>query len=64
MSLAFNKFMDRITQEEQLRYGKVEQGAGSGQLTEERVNEIDPNRRRIMGREHWQNRTRGTWNTR
>ena len=64
MSLAFNKFMDRITQEEQQRYGKVEQGAGSGQLTEERVNEIDPNRRRIMGREHWQNRTRGSWGDR
>jgi hypothetical protein len=62
MPFSFDKFMDRITEEEAQRHGKLEQG--QGQLTEERINEIDPNRRRIMGREHWMNRTRGTWETR
>ena len=62
MPYSFDKFMSRITEEEAQRYGKVEQGQGS--LSEERVKEIDPNRQRIMGREHWMNRTRGTWETR
>lgn len=62
MSFSFDKFMSRITDDEAQRYGKIEQG--QGKLTEEVVNDIDPNRRRIMGREHWQNRTRGSWGTR
>lgn len=62
MSFNFDKFMSRITDDEAQRYGKVEQGQRN--LTEEIVNEIDPNRRRIMGREHWQNRTRGSWGAR
>lgn len=62
MPFSFDKFMSRITEDEAQRYGKVD--PGQDRLTEERVNDIDPNRRRIMGREHWQNRTRGTWETR
>jgi hypothetical protein len=59
MSYTFDKFMARITQEEAARNAKVEQG--SDVLSEERAREIDPNRARIAGREHWQNRTRGSW---
>lgn len=56
MSYTFDKFMERIVREERQQSTKVEQG--KGQLTEERVAELDPNRRRIQGREHWMNRTR------
>jgi len=56
MSFSFDKFMSRITEEEAQRFDKVE--PGNDRLSEERAREIDPNRRRIMGREHWMNRTR------
>jgi hypothetical protein len=56
MSYTFDKFMDRIVRDEKQQGAKVE--PGRGQLTEERAAEIDPNRRRIQGREHWMNRTR------
>jgi|LauGreDrversion4_2_1035121.scaffolds.fasta_scaffold08352_4 hypothetical protein len=62
MSFSFDKFMSRITEEEAHRFDKVE--PGHDRLSEERAREIDPNRRRIMGREHWMNRTRGTWGAR
>jgi hypothetical protein len=58
MSHSFDKFMDRITQDEANRRLNEEH---THNVPEERLRDIDPNRLRIMGREHWQNRTRGTW---
>ena len=58
MSYTFDKFMDRITQEEAQRRLNED---SSRKTTQENIRDIDPNRLRIAGREHWQNRTRGTW---
>jgi hypothetical protein len=58
MSYTFDKFMERIVREERAQDSRVE--PGTNRLTEERAAEIDPNRRRIQGREHWMNRTRLT----
>jgi hypothetical protein len=51
--------MTRIVQEEKQR--GICEGGSPERISEERVREIDPNRARISGREHWQNRTRGSW---
>lgn len=55
MSLVFDKFMQRIREDETARDAR--QGSGK-QLDERTEREIDPNRARIRGREHWMNRTR------
>ena len=61
MSFIFDKFMHRIVREE-----KQSQPTDPAQvgMTDEQRRLIDPNRQRIMGREHWQNRTRGSWGDR
>ena len=56
MSYTFDKFMARILREEEQTQPKPDD-----RLLTERVKEIDPNRQRIMGREHWMNRTRMSW---
>lgn len=56
MSYTFDKFMARILREEEQTQPKSDD-----RLLTERVKEIDPNRQRIMGREHWMNRTRMSW---
>ena len=56
MSYTFDKFMARILREEEQTQTKTDD-----RLLTERVKEIDPNRQRIMGREHWMNRTRMSW---
>jgi hypothetical protein len=56
MSYTFDKFMARILREEEQTQSKTDD-----RLLTERVKEIDPNRQRIMGREHWMNRTRMSW---
>ena len=62
MSYTFDKFMTRIVQEEKQR--GICEGGSPVRISEEKVREIDPNRARIAGREHWQNRTRGSWSGR
>jgi hypothetical protein len=57
MSYNFDKFIERIVSEERVNSGAVD----SQKMTEEQLRQVDPNRQRIMGREHWMNRTRGTW---
>ena len=59
MDFTFDKFMSRISDEETRRDAKL--NPGQGPLTSDRVREIDPNRLLIAGREHWMNRTRGSW---
>jgi hypothetical protein len=59
MSYTFDKFMERISKEENARNSKIEKGSPG--ITDEKIREIDPNRGRIAGRETWQNRTRGSW---
>jgi|LauGreDrversion4_2_1035121.scaffolds.fasta_scaffold107388_4 hypothetical protein len=61
MSFTFDKFMNRIVREERQSQPTDPEQAG---LNEDQRRQIDPNRQRIMGREHWQNRTRGSWGQR
>jgi len=59
MSYTFDKFMSRIVQEESER--GLREDSAQARIPEARIRDIDPNRARIAGREHWQNRTRGSW---